>query len=256
MAVLYESRGNIRIITIDRPEARNAIDPETNEALREVWTAFRDDDDAWVAILTATGDRAFCAGADLKAMNPEARATETGPRPPFGAITRDFELWKPTIAAINGAAFGGGLEMALACDIRVAAENAKLALSEAKWAILPGGGGTQRLPRLIPTGIALEMLFTADAMSAERAYEVGLVNRVVPQVEVLDTALAMARQIGENGPLAVRAAKEAIYEGMAMTLAEGLELEQGLSRQLFTTEDAKEGPAAFKEKRAPRYKGK
>lgn len=255
MPVHYEARGSVRVITIDRPDAANAIDPETNADLRRAWEQFVQDDDARVAVLTGVGDKVFSAGADLKALDPEARRRGETP-PPLGVITRDFDMPKPTIAAINGAAFGGGLEMALACDLRIAADNAKLALSEARWAVLPGAGGTQRLPRLVPSGVALEMLYTAQPIDAQRAYEVGLVNRVVPRGDVLSTALDIAEQIAGNGPLAVRAAKRAVLEGLNLDLPAALSLEQELSRELFATEDALEGPRAFREKRAPNYQGR
>ena len=255
MGVMYESDGMVRVITIDRSEAANAIDQATNDELRQAWHAFAEDRDARVAVLTGAGDKAFSAGADLKALDPEARRRGDTP-PPLGVITRGFDMPKPTIAAINGAAYGGGLEMALACDIRVAVETARLALSEARWAVLPGAGGTQRLPRLVPTGIALEMLFTAQPIDADRAYEVGLVNRVVPVGQALDAALEIAALIARNGPLAVTAAKRAVLDGLGRDLAAGLELEQQLSKELFKTEDAAEGPKAFREKRTPNYQGR
>lgn len=255
MTVHYEAHGHVCIVTIDRPEARNALDEATNLRLREVWSEFLEDDEAWVGVLTGAGDRAFCAGADLKEMDPAARATGKAP-PPRGIITRDFTCYKPLIAALNGSAFGGGLEMALACDLRVASQDARLALSEARWAVLPGGGGTQRLPRAIPPGIALEMLFTGDPITAQRAYEIGLVNRVVPADRVLATAMELAERICKNGPLAVRSAKEAALRGADVPVTEGLRIEQNLSRQLLATDDAKEGPAAFREKRQPAYRGR
>jgi enoyl-CoA hydratase/carnithine racemase len=255
MTVHYEKRGHVRVVTIDRPESRNALDAATTLRLKDIWEEFRDDEDAWVGVLTGAGDRAFCAGADLKEIDPAARAAGVTP-PPRGIITRDFTCYKPLIAALNGSAFGGGLEMALACDLRVASADAKLALTESRLGLLPGAGGTQRLPRQIPPAIALEMLFTGEPLTAQRAYEVGLVNRVVPADQVMTAALELADRIAKNGPVAVRSAKEAAQRGADVPLAEGLRIEQNLSRHVFGTEDAKEGPLAFKEKRDPVYQAR
>ncbi|TCJ21955.1 enoyl-CoA hydratase/isomerase family protein [Microbacterium sp. PI-1] len=253
MPVTVVREGHIRIVTIDRPDARNAINRETRAGLEEAFTDFAADDDAWLAILTAAGDKAFSAGADLKEMDPAQRADPDYVAPPFGFITRDFHTDKPMIAAINGAAFGGGLELALACDLRVAAEHAVLGLTEAKWALLPGGGGTQRLVRSIPRAIALEMLMTGAPITATRAFELGLVNAVVPSADLMTRAMELARTIVNNGPLAVRAAKQAVDEGADVSLAQGLALEQRLSKALFSTDDAVEGPRAFAEKRPPSF---
>ena len=212
-------------------------------------------DDAWVAVLTGAGDKAFCAGADLKELDPEGRARGQTP-PPRGIITRDFTCYKPLIAALNGSAYGGGLEMALACDLIVASREATMVLSEVRWGMMPGAGGTQRLPRALPRAIALEMLLAGEPMTAQRAYELGLVNRVVPPSEVLQTSIDIAEKIGMNGPLAVRAVKEAVVRGSDVPLGESLRIEQNLSRQLFATEDAKEGPAAFREKRSPVFRAR
>ena len=193
------------------------------------------------------------AGADLKEMDPTERSDPNYVAPPFGFITRDFRTDKPIIAALNGAAFGGGLELALACDIRVVADHAVLGLTEAKWALLPGGGGTQRLVRGIPRAVALEMLMTGAPISAGRAYEIGMVNAVVPSAQLMERAMELARTIVNNGPLAVRAAKRAVDEGADETLERGLEIEQRLSKSLFSTNDAAEGPRAFAEKRPPAF---
>ena len=234
MTVRVESHGHVRIITIDRPEARNAINRETRAGLEEAFTAFVSDDAARVAVLTGAGDKAFSAGADLKEMNPD----------------------KPIVAAINGGAFGGGLEMVLACDLRIAADHVQMGLTESRWALLPGGGGTQRLAREIPRAIALEMLMTGAPIPAARAYELGLVNAVVPSAELMTRALQLAETIAANGPLAVRAAKKAVDEGADLPLEEALALEQRLSKTLFATSDAAEGPRAFAEKRPPRFEAR
>lgn len=256
MTVRVESHGHVRIITIDRPEARNAINRETRAGLEEAFTAFVSDDAARVAVLTGAGDKAFSAGADLKEMNPAERADPAYTAPPFGYITRDFHTDKPIVAAINGGAFGGGLEMVLACDLRIAADHVQMGLTESRWALLPGGGGTQRLAREIPRAIALEMLMTGAPIPAARAYELGLVNAVVPSAELMTRALQLAETIAANGPLAVRAAKKAVDEGADLPLEEALALEQRLSKTLFATSDAAEGPRAFAEKRPPRFEAR
>ena len=259
-SVLYEQKDRIVTITINRPDAMNAIDPETNQALIEAWTRFRDDDAAWVAILTGAGDKAFSAGADLKKMIPAAFATSRGGRGHddygLGGITRGLEIWKPMIAAVNGFCLAGGLEQALACDLRIAAPHATFGLTEVRWAIIPGAGGTQRLPRAIPPAKAMEMILMAKRLNADEALRYGLVNAVVPLAELMPTARAWAEGICELGPLAVRAAKEAILRGSTMPLADGLRLEALLSGTLRGTEDAIEGPKAFAEKRKPVFKAR
>jgi enoyl-CoA hydratase/carnithine racemase len=258
--VLYEQRDRIVTLTINRPEAMNSVDPETQAALIEAWTRFRDDDGAWVAILTGAGDKAFSAGADLKKLIPasfgKARGQGGHNADGLGGITRGLEIWKPMIAAINGHCLAGGLEQALACDLRIASPNATFGLTEVRWAIMPGAGGTQRLPRAVPLAKALEMILMAKAITAEEALEYGLVNAVVPLPELLPTARQWAETICERGPLAVRAAKEAVIRGLSLPLADGLRLEAFLSGTLRGTEDAVEGPKAFAEKRKPRFKAR
>lgn len=258
--IIYEKRGHIAIITINRPERMNACDPATNIELYRAWTDFRDDDDLWVAILTGAGDRAFSAGNDLKAMaeaQAQGRSTASVHLPvPFGGMTERVEIWKPMIAAINGHCLAGGLEMALACDIRIAADHATFGLPEPQRAIIPGAGGTQRLPRYIPMAWAMEMLLTGRPIDAETALRCGLVSRVVPLAELMPTALRIAEEICQNGPLAVRAIKELALRGRDMPLAHGLALEDAFSREIVRTEDAQEGPRAFVEKRRPEYKGR
>jgi E-phenylitaconyl-CoA hydratase len=259
-SVLYEQKDRIVTITMNRPDAMNAIDPETNQALIEAWMRFRDDDTAWVAILTGAGDKAFSAGADLKKMIPAAFGTSRGGRGHddygLGGITRGLEIWKPMIAAINGFCLAGGLEQALACDLRIAAPHATFGLTEVRWAIIPGAGGTQRLPRAVPLAKAMEMMLMAKRLNADEAVRFGLVNAVVALPELMPTARAWAEAICELGPLAVRAAKEAIVRGSTMPLADGLRLEAFLSGTLRGTEDAIEGPKAFAEKRKPVFKAR
>ena len=258
--ILYEKDGRIALITINRPDRLNAIDAQTSHELNTAFTNFRDDPDLWVAILTGAGDRAFSTGNDLVAM-AEQMAGKGGDLSifrgaPFGGITRDFECWKPIIAAINGYCLAGGLEIALCCDIRVAAEHAQFGVPEVTRAIIPAAGGTQRLPRMLPRGIALELLLTGARFDAQWALRHGLVNYVAPADQVLPKARELAEKICENGPLAVRAAKESALRGVELPLEEGLKQEVEFARRVLSSEDAREGPLAFAQKRKPEYKGR
>ncbi len=256
MALLYEKKGKVAYMTIDRPRALNAVDPETLEELSRAMLDFRDDNERWVAILTGVGERAFCVGADIKDMLPvlgEIR-NEWWRIPP--TILRGLELWKPIIAAINGHALGGGLELALACDLRIAAEHATFGVPEVNLGIIPGWGGTQRLPRAIPAAKAAELLFFGQRIDAQEAYRIGLINKVVPLPQLLPTAEEWAQRLCEIPPLAVRAAKEAMVRGVEVSLEEGLRLEAKLEDFLFATEDHREAKEAWLEKRKPVLKGK
>lgn len=254
-SVIYEIKDKIAYVTINRPQALNACDQPTYNRLAEVWRDFRDNDDAWIAILTGMGERAFCAGSDIKLnFGGKPRSSEAFDPQRNGDLTRGLEIWKPIIAAINGHCNGGGLEMALACDIRVASENAQFGLGEVKLGLLPGGGGTQRLPRAVSLCNALWLLYTGDRIDAQEAYRIGLVNKVVPLPELMTNAKAMAQKILESGPLAVRAIKQAAIKGLSMPLEDGLRIEQHLFRMLRNTEDSKEGTRAFAEKRKPEWK--
>lgn len=254
MALLYEKEDHIVIMTLNRPEALNAYDPEQTQEFSEALIKFRDDPDAWVAIITGAGDKAFSAGADLKKLVPESQ--QKGSIATFPNIMRGLTIYKPMIAAVNGMALGGGLETVLACDIRIAAENAVLGTPEVRWGLIPGWGGTQRLPRMVARAKAAELLFTGAAIDAQEAYRIGLVNAVVPLPELMPTAKEWARRICQNGPLALRAAKESMIQGIDMTLEEGLNLEQSIVDKLIVSEDAKEGAKAFAEKRKPVFKGR
>ncbi|MFQ5614965.1 MAG: enoyl-CoA hydratase/isomerase family protein [Anaerolineales bacterium] len=263
MSIRFERQGHLAIITLNRPEVMNAINMEMSQALVEAWTDFRDDPELWVAIVTGAGEKAFSAGADLKAlgafyraMTPLQRRAQAETRPGLGGLTRNLVVWKPVIAAVNGYCLAGGLELALACDIRLASENAQFGLTETSRGIIPGAGGTQRLPRTIPIGLALEMIFTARRIDAQEAYRIGLVNKVVPQAELMQTAISLAEEICANAPLAIQTAKMAIWQGLDLPLADGLRLEQALAEPLRQTEDVQEGITAFAEKRPPHFKGK
>ncbi|GAC1396093.1 MAG: enoyl-CoA hydratase-related protein [Chloroflexota bacterium] len=259
MPIHYQRDGRIARITLDRPEALNALDPRHNDDLAAAFYRFRDDPDVAVAIVTGTGDRAFCAGAALTALSPPAAAAARRGEPlfrvPLGGVTRGFQTWKPIIAAINGYAMGGGLEIALCCDLRVAAEHARFGFPEVRVGIFPGAGGTQRLPRVIPPALALEMILTGEPIDAREALRRGLVNRVVPLAELGAAATSLAESILKGGPLAVRAAKQAVMQGLDLPLAQGLDMEAELMTRILATEDAQEGPRAFAEKRPPRFQG-
>ena len=256
-SVIYEIKDRIAYVTINRPEAYNACDQPTYDRLAEVWTDFAHNDDAWVAILTGAGDKAFCAGSDIKQnFNSVPEPADSFAAAGRGDLMRGLEIWKPVIAAINGHCNGGGLEQALGCDIRIASANSQFGLGEVLLGLLPGGGGTQRLPRSIPLSHALWMLYSGERIDAEEAYRLGLVNKVVSFEELMPTAQAMAQKLLESGPLAVRAIKQAAIQGMSMPLEDGLRLEQHLFRLLATTEDSIEGTRAFAEKRQPQWKGR
>jgi E-phenylitaconyl-CoA hydratase len=248
--VEVERRERITVITLNRPERRNTLTPEMNRLLREAFEAFRDDRDSWIAVIAAAGID-FCAGVDLTAEPPRGSA-QTWP----GGITRDFECWKPIVAALHGNVLGGGLELALCADLRVADETTRLGSPEVRWGLMQGAGATQRLPRAMPLAVALEMLFTGDAIDAARAERLGLVNRVVPAGGALDTALELAERIVSRAPLGVRRAKEAAYRGWDQSLGDGLRTEMLLSRLLAGSHDLAEGQLAFRERRDPVWKAR
>ena len=211
---------HVFVITIDRPEARNALNREMSGQLCDAWRTFRDDSKLWVAIVTGAGDKAFCAGADLKelgsfyrSMTPIERRDRGEHQPGLGGITRNLEPGKPVIAAINGHCLAGGLELALACDIRIAAEHATFGLPEVRRGIIPGAGGTQRLPRAVPQAIAMELLMTGDPIDTAKALQCGLINRVVAPDVLMEEARVFAQRIAKNGPLAVQAARTAAFRG-------------------------------------------
>jgi E-phenylitaconyl-CoA hydratase len=263
LTIRFDREGAVAILTIDRPEVRNALDLKASDQLVEAWRSFRDDDDLRVAILTGAGDRAFCAGADLRGVAEFYRNLSSAERlrraenePGLGGITRNLVIDKPTVAAINGHCLAGGLELALACDLRIAANRATFGLPEVTRGIMPGAGGTQRLPRLVGPERALDLILTGRRIDASEAERIGLVSRVVALEDLRGEALALASRIAENAPLAVRAAKAAVWRGLGLPLEEGLRLEQLLAEPVRQSEDAREGPRAFLEKRKPDFKGR
>jgi enoyl-CoA hydratase/carnithine racemase len=257
MALLFETRDHIARLTINRPEAMNAMDPETYSELSAAWTEVRDNPDIWVGIVTGAGDRAFTAGADLKRTIPmrsepwQFWQTQADP-----ILNRGLEVWKPVIAAVNGYCLAGGMTLLFATDIRIAAEHASFGLREVTRGILPGNGGTQRALRQLPYPIAMELLLTGERLSAQQALQHGLVNRVVPIQDLMPTAEYYAHRITANAPLAVRAIKELAVRSQYMHISDGLRLEETIQRALGETEDAREGPRAFTEKRPPRFQGR
>jgi enoyl-CoA hydratase/carnithine racemase len=251
-AVLSQREGQVSIITLNRPEARNRIDAEIFEGLSRALVDFRDDPEALVAIVTAAGE-AFSDGAHHeKLLIPWAEKSYRVPP----SITRGLEIWKPLIAAVNGPARGGGTEIALACDIRILSEKATLQLPEAGRGLIPGWGGTQRLPRMVSPAKAAEMIFLGVPMSAEEAFRLGLVNKVVPHDQLLSTAKEWAARICEKGPLAIRRAKEAMIRGLEMTLDDGLRLELAFFEEMLQSEDYREGLRSLAEQRKPKYQGR
>jgi len=264
--LLVEKRDGVMTLVMNRPEARNALSPQMLVQLCAAWHEFRDTNDLRVAILTGTGETDFCAGGDLKLTMP----LMTGARTPedewdhkileqpgvfTDAILRGFELYKPVIAAVNGNALGGGTEMTNACDLRVASEHAVFGTPEARVGLLPGGGSISRLPRQIPWAKAMEMLLIGDHFSAQDALEMGLLNYVVPHDQLLAKAHELADKLARNGPVAVRKIKEGVIRGSGLSLPEALKIEDEVSVAVMTSKDAREGPRAFKEKRAPRFTG-
>jgi len=264
--LLVDKTDGIMTLTMNRPEASNALSPQMLVKMAEAWYEFRDTRELRVAILTGAGDKDFCAGGDLKLTMP----LFTGARQPedewdhrlvsnsvlfTDAILRGFQLYKPVIAAVNGNALGGGTEMTNACDLRVAAEHAAFGTPEAKRGLLPGGGSISRLPRQIPYAKAMEMLMIGDAFSARQALEMGLLNYVVAKEQLMAKARELAHRLAENGPLAVQKIKEGVMRTSGVPLEQALEIENEVSVAVLMSKDAREGPRAFKEKRKPRFTG-
>jgi E-phenylitaconyl-CoA hydratase len=247
----------IALITINRPERHNALDSEHYAALSAAWVRVRDDKAVRVAVITGAGEKSFCAGADIKSVLAQKHElADAWLTQRDQLLNRGLEVWKPVVAAVNGYCLGGGATLLLATDIRVAATHATFGLSEVKRGIIAANGGTQRVLQQLPYPIAMEMLLTGDAIDAPSAARWGLINRVVPADELLDTAMNYARRIAANAPLAVQAAKELAVRSRDMDLNTGLRMEQLITRLLRESEDAREGREAFAGKRAPDFKGR
>jgi enoyl-CoA hydratase/carnithine racemase len=255
--ILYTVDEQVATVTLNRPDVHNAQNDTLRREMYDVFAALSTEDGVKAVVVTGAGERAFSAGADIREFVASATPTELRERRKRIEYRAMMDRCpQPIIAAINGFALGGGLELALACDIRIAAENATLGLTEINLAIIPGGGGTQRLPRLIGRGKALEMILTGARIPAAEALRLGLVERVVPTGEALKAATELARTIAEKAPIALRYAKEAVVKGLGMSLEDGLRLEGDLSTLLRTTDDRVEGAKAFLEKRKPRWTGR
>jgi crotonobetainyl-CoA hydratase len=258
--VKVEREGHLLLVTLNRPEVMNALHPPAHQELQRVFDAFAADPALWVAILTGAGDKAFSAGNDLKyqaehggaRIREEMRDVSGG----FGGLTRRIGLTKPLIAAVNGFALGGGFELALACDILIAAEGATFCLPEPRVGLMAAAGGVHRLPRHLPYHAAMGMLLTGRRMTAAEALQRGLVNEVVPRVELLATARRWAAEILECSPLSIRATKEAANRGLDMPLEEALAAVMPGQTAMIASEDFVEGPRAFAEKRKPVWKGR
>jgi enoyl-CoA hydratase/carnithine racemase len=258
MAIRYDKDGKIATITINRPEAMNAMDRETSLELAEAFQDFDQDEHLVVAILTGTGVRAFSAGADLKKMYGRAEdgnIREIWDNDRQWRLGQRLQVWKPVIAAINGYCLAGGLELAMGCDIRIASESASFGCPEVRWGILHGYGAL-RLPQTIPLSAAMELLLTGERIDAQEAHRLGIVSRVVPAAELMPTARQLADKICANGPLAIRVTKELAWRGLEMPMDEALRLYTALGALVRASEDAREGPRAFAEKRQPQFKGR
>jgi enoyl-CoA hydratase len=266
MAIFYEKKNSIAYLTINRPEAHNAIDPETATELLDAWVDYREDESCLCAIITGAGDRSFCSGMDLGRTIPlltGERLPETdadrrvcsNPALLDEATLRNFELFKPIVSAINGFAIAGGMEILQGTDIRIASENARFGLQEAKWAFFPRGGSTVRLPRQVPYCKAMEIMLTGELIDAEEALRIGYINHVVPPDRLMAEAEKTALRITQNGPLSLKTIKESVIKGIGLSLEEGLKQEAELAEKVINSQDAREGPRAFMEKRKPRYRG-
>ncbi len=266
-ALLYEKKDGVAIVTMNRPEARNAINPEMLCRLADAWQDVNDDPEVRVAILTGSGDKAFCAGADLDRL---VRMMQ-GLRPPeteyderlkndvsiiYKGLLRNYRVWKPLIAAVRGFAVAGGTEILTCTDLRIAGDDARFGLAEVKWSLFPMGGSTVRLPRQISYCNAMEILLMGEQISAERALQMGLINKVVAPDQVMPEALRFARILNEAGPLAVQAVKRSVVEGLSLTPEQALEKELEIGIPVSMSEDCREGTKAFKEKRKPVFKGR
>jgi len=256
MGVDFKQEGHVAYITLNRPEAMNSLDPEAISRLTEIWQEVKNNPDIRVSILTGAGEKAFCTGTDMKKTPPPEECMAAIYLRDGHPILPHMKMWKPIICAINGYAVGGGLELALACDLRITSSKAKFGLTEVKVASLAGLNGTQCLPRAIPRAVAMKMLLTGELIDAQEAFRVGLVSDVVEPADLADLARKYAEKIAGNAPLSVKAVKQAVVMGMDLPLDHALAFSHLLWGILRDTEDRKEGFQAFAEKRAPEYKGK
>ena len=252
--IRYEKRDRVAVVTINRPDVMNSLHPAANEELSKAWDDFASDPDCWVGILTGAGEKAFSAGNDLKWTAQHGMPSM--PKGGFGGLVARFDLTKPLIAAVNGFALGGGLEIALACDIIIAAEHATLGLPEPRVGLMAAAGGVHRLPRFIPQKIAMGMMLTGRRITAAEAHGYGLVNEVVPANALMATAQRWATEILECSPLSVQATKQAALDGLAKPLREAMTGSYPAVQKLFSSEDVVEGPMAFAQKRKPQWKGR
>ena len=255
--VLYEKKGAIAYVTLNRPKVLNALNQRTWQDLRAAFEDARDDADVRGVILTGAGDKAFIAGADISEL-AQVTAVQAERSSTYGQEVLNLieNLGKPVVAAINGFALGGGCETAMACTIRLATESARFGQPEVKLGVPPGGGGTQRLPRLVGKGRALQLILSGEIISAQEAYRIGLVNEVVAAADLIPRAEAILKQINANAPLAVRCSLEAVNKGVETSLTEGLALEASFFGLCAGTEDKQEGTRAFLEKRIPQFQGR
>ena len=256
MPVDFKVESHVAYITLNRPEAMNALDPEMLDQLKEIWTEVRENSDIRVAVLTGAGEKAFCTGTDMKAAPPPDQSMASIYLNKGMPIIPYMKMWKPIIAAIIGYAVGGGLEIALSCDMRIASKTAKFGLREVRVGSLAGLNGTVLLPRVIPHAVAMKLILTGNMIDAEEAYRVGLISDVVEPNELMDVAKKYAEQIAENAPLSVKAAKQAATLGMDMPTEHAILFNHLMWGILRDTEDRKEGFRAFVEKRKPQFKGK
>jgi enoyl-CoA hydratase/carnithine racemase len=255
--VVYEKKGPIAYVTLNRPKVMNALNKETINELRAAFDDAREDSVVHGVILTGGGEKAFAAGADIAEIaNNTAVEAEEGTRRGQALTDLIENLGKPVIAAVNGFALGGGCELAMACSIRIAAESAKFGQPEVKLGVMPGYGGTQRMPRLIGRGRALKLILSGDIIDAAEAYRIGLVDELVPGVALIERAETILKKIVANAPLSVKYALEAVNKGLETSVAEGLLIEASLFAVCASTDDKKEGTSAFLEKRAPKFQGK